>query len=268
MGSGDFGAPVYSLEIPSIYFGINIGFCILTAIKAAQQTFAIHKRTRSVFNLYTWMIWILLVTNILQAIINWMYIQGDLKGSVILWTLQTQLALQIIANRLGLIMADKRRVKYLKLSLLVAVGFVKIAVACIWIPARLTQSEQMLHINEIWDRVEKVIYLLMDLALNAAFLHKVRRELIAEGLTKYKRLFNFNASVVVISLSMDILIIVMMSFPNPFLYAQFHPVAYSVKFIIEITMANLITKIVREQNELNSYHTTNNTNSTRAADTF
>lgn len=125
-------------------------------------------------------------------------------GSVILWTLQTQLALQIIANRLGLIMADKRRVKYLKLSLLVAVGFVNIAVACIWIPARLTQSEQMLHINEIWDRVEKVIYLLMDLALNAAFLHKVRRELIAEGLTKYKRLFNFNASVVVISLSMDV----------------------------------------------------------------
>ncbi|KAH6699483.1 hypothetical protein EV126DRAFT_423962 [Verticillium dahliae] len=55
MGSGDFGAPVYSLEIPSIYFGITIGFCILTAIKAAQQTFAIHKRTRSVFNLYTWM---------------------------------------------------------------------------------------------------------------------------------------------------------------------------------------------------------------------
>ncbi|KAG7146001.1 hypothetical protein HYQ46_005207 [Verticillium longisporum] len=256
MGSGDFGAPVYSLEIPSIYFGINIGFCILTAIKAAQQTFAIHKRTRSVFNLYTWMIWILLE------------VLAFFFGSVILWTLQTQLALQIIANRLGLIMADKRRVKYLKLSLLVAVGFVNIAVACIWIPARLTQSEQMLHINEIWDRVEKVIYLLMDLALNAAFLHKVRRELIAEGLTKYKRLFNFNASVVVISLSMDILIIVMMSFPNPFLYAQFHPVAYSVKLIIEITMANLITKIVREQNELNSYHTTNNTNSTRAADTF
>ncbi|KAG7102088.1 hypothetical protein HYQ45_018747 [Verticillium longisporum] len=83
MGSGDFGAPVYSLEIPSIYFGITIGFCILTAIKAAQQTFAIHKRTRSVFNLYTWMIWILLVTNILQAIINWMYIQGDLKGRLL-----------------------------------------------------------------------------------------------------------------------------------------------------------------------------------------
>ncbi|KAL5592614.1 hypothetical protein FOBRF1_013640 [Fusarium oxysporum] len=270
MGSGGFGAPVYSLEIPSIYFGITIGFVILTSIKAAQQSFAIHKRTRSFFNLYTWMVWTLLLANLLQAVINWLYIRGDLKGSfgfffgsVILWTLQTQLALQIIANRLGLVMVNKKRAKYLKLSLLVAVGLVNIAVACIWIPARLTQSKKMLHINDIWDRTEKVLYLLMDLALNSAFLHKVRRELIAEGLRKYKLLFNFNVSVVVISLSMDILIIVMMSLPDPFLYAVFHPVAYSVKLIIEIMMADLIAKIVRSQNELNSYRSAANTSSTR-----
>uniref|UniRef100_A0A0D2YHX0 Uncharacterized protein n=1 Tax=Fusarium oxysporum (strain Fo5176) TaxID=660025 RepID=A0A0D2YHX0_FUSOF len=121
----------------------------------------------------------------------------------------------------------------------------------------------MLHINDIWDRTEKVLYLLMDLALNSAFLHKVKRELIADGLIKYKLLFNFNVSVVVISLSMDILIIVMMSLPNPFLYAVFHPVAYSVKLIIEIMMADLIAKIVRSQNELNSYQSAANTNSTR-----
>ncbi|KAH7168185.1 hypothetical protein DER46DRAFT_679346 [Fusarium sp. MPI-SDFR-AT-0072] len=190
---------------------------------------------------------------------------GFFFGSVILWTLQTQLALQIIANRLGLIMINKKRAKYLKLSLLVAVGLINIAVACIWIPARLTQSERLLHVNGIWDRTEKVIYLLIDLALNSTFLYQVRRELIANGLAKYKLLFNFNASVVFISLSMDILIIVMMSLPNPFLYAIFHPVAYSVKLIIEIIMADLIAKIVRRQNELNSYHDTTDTNSTRAA---
>jgi hypothetical protein len=62
----------------------------------------------------------------------------------------------------------------------------------------------MMHINDIADRTEKVLYLSMDLALNSAFLHKVRRELIAEGLTKYKLLFNFNVSAVVVSLSMDV----------------------------------------------------------------
>ncbi|KAH7302936.1 hypothetical protein B0I35DRAFT_365810 [Stachybotrys elegans] len=187
---------------------------------------------------------------------------GFLFASVILWTLQTQLALQIIANRLGLVMANKKRAKYLKLSLLGVVGIINIAVACIWIPARLTQSKKLLHINAIWDRTEKVLYLLMDLGLNSAFLHIVRRELIARGLTKYKLLFNFNACVVVISLSMDILIIAMMSSPNPFLYAIFHPVAYSVKLIIEMTMADLIAKIVRSRHELNSYQTTTSTGQT------
>ncbi|KAH7227182.1 uncharacterized protein BKA55DRAFT_527187, partial [Fusarium redolens] len=186
-----------------------------------------------------------------------------LFASVILWTFQTQLALQIIANRLGLVMVNRKRAKYLKLSLLVTVGLINITIACIWIPARLTQSKKMMHINDIADRTEKVLYLSMDLALNSAFLHKVRRELIAEGLTKYKLLFNFNVSAVVVSLSMDILIIAMMSLPNPFLYATFHPVAYSVKLIIEITMADLIAKIVRSQQELNSYPSITNTSVTR-----
>ncbi|KAF5697082.1 hypothetical protein FMUND_15521 [Fusarium mundagurra] len=55
----------------------------------------------------------------------------------------------------------------------------------------------------------------------------------------------------------------MMSSPNPFLYAVFHPVAYGVKLIIEITMADLIAKIVRSQQELNSYLSTTNTYITR-----
>jgi hypothetical protein len=55
----------------------------------------------------------------------------------------------------------------------------------------------------------------------------------------------------------------MMSLPNPFLYATFHPVAYSVKLIIEITMADLIAKIVRSQQELNSYPSITNTSITR-----
>ncbi|KAM5344556.1 hypothetical protein ACJ41O_013091 [Fusarium nematophilum] len=139
-------------------------------------------------------------------------------------------------------MANKKRATYLKLCLLIAVGLINIA-----------------------DRTEKVIYLLIDLALNASFLCKVKRELIANGLRKYELLFNFNASAVFISLSMDILIIVIISLPNPFLYAIFHPVAYSVKLIIEIIMADLIAKVVQSQNEMNSYRSTSNTDSTRVA---
>ena len=39
----------------------------------------------------------------------------------------------------------------------------------------------------------------------------------------------------------------MMSLPNTFVYMMFHPVAYIVKLNIEMTMADLITKIARHQ---------------------
>ncbi|KAK1479581.1 hypothetical protein CCUS01_04710 [Colletotrichum cuscutae] len=222
MGAQAFGTAVYSLEIPSIYFGITIGLTILIAVKASQQTVSIYMKTNSFFNLYVWMIWVLLIANLLQAIINWLFIRGDLLGtfgfffgSCILWTLQTQLALQIIANRLGLSASS-------------------ISQLPIWIPARLTQKEPFVRINEIWDRMEKIIYLIVDLTLNAIFLRK----------------FNCNVAAVSVSLSMDILIIVMMSLPNPFLYAITHPVAYSVKLVIEMLMADLISTIARQPHQL------------------
>lgn len=43
----------------------------------------------------------------------------------------------------------------------------------------------------------------------------------------------------------QVLIIAMMSLPNTFVYMQFHPVAYIVKLNIEMSMADLITKVAR-----------------------
>jgi hypothetical protein len=118
--------------------------------------------------------------------------------------LQTQCLIQIIANRVGLIMIDKRKVRNLKRTLCVFVGLINISVYCIWIPARLEVSETFVHVNDIWDRVEKVLYLFIDGALNGYFLYLVRAKLISRGLTKYKPLFNFNAVIVCVSLSMDV----------------------------------------------------------------
>jgi hypothetical protein len=49
------------------------------------------------------------------------------------------------------------------------------------------------------------------------------------------------------SLSMDVLIIAMMSLRNTFVYMQFHPLAYTVKLHIEMSMADLIGKIARDK---------------------
>ena len=111
-------------------------------------------------------------------------------------------------------MPNQRHAKMLKLSLLIAVALINISVYIIWIPARMNISPTWVRLNEIWDRIEKVIYLFMDLGLNVYFLYLVRSKLIQRGLQKYQPLFKFNAVIVVISISMDALIIGMMSLPN------------------------------------------------------
>ena len=58
-------------------------------------------------------------------------------------------------------------------------------------------------INEIWDRIEKVLYLFIDGALNWYFLKVVKANLINNGLSKYNKLLKFNQRIIGISLLMD-----------------------------------------------------------------
>jgi hypothetical protein len=71
-------------------------------------------------------------------------------------------------------------------------------------------------VNEIWDRIEKVVYLVIDALLNWYFLKTVKANLINNGLQKYHKLFRFNQRIIAISLLMDVMIIAAMSIPNSF----------------------------------------------------
>jgi hypothetical protein len=163
---------------------------------------------------------------------------------VVLWTIELNCLIQIIINRLSLLLHSKRRIFWLKWGSLLYVGFLNISVFVIWIPAGL-QYEPFHSINLIWDRIEKALYLVLDLSLNLYFIYLVKTKLISSGVTKYWTLFKFNCVMIVISISMDILIIAMMQLQNPLLYMQFHPVAYMIKLNIEMSMAHLIGKIAR-----------------------
>ena len=114
------------------------------------------------------------------------------------------------------------------------VTVINISVFCIWVPARMqvnekyvipddnssyesfTDTHSYVLINSIWDRIEKVIYLIMDAALNWYFLKVVKANLINNGLQKYDRLFRFNQRIILLSLLMDVMIIAAMSIPNSF----------------------------------------------------
>jgi hypothetical protein len=136
---------------------------------------------------------------------------------VTLWAIQTQLLSQIIANRVALIMVDRRKSRLLKWVLFILIACVNVAVYCIWIPAHMPSATPTnILLNNIWERIEKSFFLLIDFGLNLYFLYLVRNRLIANGLTKYWRLFKFNAAIVVVSLSMDVLLLGMLSLPSPY----------------------------------------------------
>lgn len=123
---------------------------------------------------------------------------------VCLWVVQIQCICGIIINRIALLMIDRRRATKLKWTVAIILGLVNISVFCIWIPARLQISGTYVHINEIWDRIEKGIFLLVDAGLNLYFIFLVRTRLIANGLMKYMPLFKFNMFMVAVSMSLDV----------------------------------------------------------------
>ncbi|KAH8893171.1 hypothetical protein GQ53DRAFT_717789 [Thozetella sp. PMI_491] len=163
------------------------------------------------------------------------------------WALQVQFLLQIIINRCAILLTNQKSPYRLKIGVAILITLVNISVYNIWIPARLQISERYVSINEWWDRVEKGIYLIVDASLNFYFIRIVQQSLVGNGLTKYRSLVKFNMFLVAFSLSMDVLIISMMSLDNTFVYMQFHPLAYIVKLNIEMSMADLIGKVARQR---------------------
>ena len=76
---------------------------------------------------------------------------------------------------------DREKAMRLKIGVAILITAVNISVYCIWVPARLQVSAKYEHVNEIWDRIEKGIYLIVDGALNWYFIHTVKVQLVDQG---------------------------------------------------------------------------------------
>ncbi|KAH7112001.1 hypothetical protein EDB81DRAFT_873667 [Dactylonectria macrodidyma] len=268
------------LIIASLAWGFTLGIGWLTTWSAIQQTNSAYRRRGFALlrNPYIWMIWGEIAVCLGFGIICFMYLLGVVKPSfafyfciLTLWALQVQFLLQIIVNRCAILMHNRVLVWRIKYGVAAFITAINISVYCIWIPARLQISEKYILINEVWDRCEKVIYLLVDACLNFLFIRIVRSNLVELGLSKYDNLVRFNMFIIVFSLSMDVLIVSMMSLSNTFVYMQFHPLAYIVKLNIEMSMASLIAKIAKQSGHTHGsdYNTNTGTRSrgTRAGDT-
>jgi hypothetical protein len=112
--------------------------------------------------------------------------------------------MQILANRLSLILYNPEKARRLKVGLLIAVGIINVSVFIIWVPARLQISQTWIRINNIWDRVEKGLFAVVDLALNSYFMHLVKSKLVASGLKQYNLVYKCNLVMVTLSISLDV----------------------------------------------------------------
>ncbi|KAF4981962.1 hypothetical protein FZEAL_2308 [Fusarium zealandicum] len=242
------------MNIASIAWGFSLGVCIFTGAKGTKQTVKSWKRgTRT--NIYLVLLWTEWFSSAVMSAVTWCYLRQYIAPGfpiffviVFLWAVQIQTLLQIIINRISILMMVRQNAWKLKLSVFLILLVINISVFCVWIPARLQINNTWIRVNGVWDRVEKAIFLLVDAGLNFYFIHLVRSRLIANGLTKYNRLFRFNLGMIAVSITMDVLLIAMMSLPNDIVYLQFHPLAYLVKLHIEMNMAELITKVVKASN--------------------
>ncbi|KAH6879425.1 hypothetical protein B0T10DRAFT_566114 [Thelonectria olida] len=96
---------------------------------------------------------------------------------------------------------DATKLKVTCFGILLAVNT---SVICIWVPARLQISQRYIDINKIWDRVEKVIFAIVDITLNFYFIYIVKKNLISNGLAKHNLLFRVNLVLVGVTLAMDV----------------------------------------------------------------
>ncbi|PVH68736.1 hypothetical protein DL98DRAFT_506536 [Cadophora sp. DSE1049] len=254
--------PWYKVEPLSrsvfIYINITWGATLATAIfssgKAAYRTHRLRHRGRRAI-VYAIMLWLELSSCTIMSILLWLFNSNEIEISfqllfswVCLWTIQIHCLMQIIVNRVSMIMYDERRAERLKWTVAVVLGILNIIVFVIWIPARLQVSATWIYTNRISARIIKGMLCLVDVSLNLYFIYLVRTKLIADGLKKYITVFRWNLAMIFVSISLDLIIIGLTWLPIV-VYSQFHPLMYLIKLNIEMSMADLIAKLVKVNND-------------------
>ncbi|KAL7943367.1 hypothetical protein V8C42DRAFT_359089 [Trichoderma barbatum] len=242
------------MNISSIFWGLSLGIALFAAVQAGRQTYHSWKRKHRITT-YVALIWGEWTASIIIGALTWCFQREYVGPSFQLfflisccWSLQIQLLMQIIINRIAFLMAVPGAARSLKWGVFLVLLMVNISVIVIWVPAHLQISPRWVRINEIWDRCEKVIFCIIDLSLNIRFMYLVRSRLIKCGLSKYIPVYRLNLVLVSFSMCLDVSLIGLMSLSSGLSYLQFHPVAYLLKLSIEMNMAELTAKIAKSQN--------------------
>ncbi|KAK8048721.1 hypothetical protein PG994_010451 [Apiospora phragmitis] len=256
-GGGDdprraFGGPFSVLGtdpgLATFSLGFTVAAAAFTFFQGIKQTRGVWSRSKNLDRSpYIIMLWLEWTADGAMAIITYLHITGTIPGRlpfyfaiVLLWI---QCIMGILVNRVSLLMYDRRRSRRLKWSVVALLGVINLSGFFIFIPSQLNINPTWVYADAIWDRLEKSIFAILDLSLNLYFIHLVRSNLISNGLVKYKLLYWVNLGMVFVSISLDVILIGLIS--KGFVFVQFHPICYLIKLNIEMNMADLIAKIAK-----------------------
>ncbi|KAM0326110.1 hypothetical protein ACHAQA_006703 [Verticillium albo-atrum] len=181
------------MTLASVIWGLSLGIAILNCDKAVRQTRQCYRR-RKRLSAYTILCWLEIVSSLALGTLCWLYLRSVIQPSF-----QYFFCICLLMTP----RSRATRLKWICFGILLAIN---ISVIVIWVPARLQINQRFVDINKIWDRVEKVLYAIMDAGLNIYFMYTVKRHLIMNGLRKYTLLYRVNLVLAVISISLDVLL--------------------------------------------------------------
>lgn len=125
--------------LASLAAGFALGFGFLTVWEAIKQT---RRNQNPKKSLYIYMIWGEIFANIGLGIMGWLLVEGILKATIpvlflflVLYVFEIQFLMQIIVNRIAIIVETRETVVRVKWATAGIITLINIAVFCIWIPA-------------------------------------------------------------------------------------------------------------------------------------
>ncbi|KAK0750509.1 hypothetical protein B0T18DRAFT_307824, partial [Schizothecium vesticola] len=237
-----------------VLLGVVLSVALLLLVHLSRLSLARFRRTRRRrLPLYLALAWIDLVAAIIHSCLGWCVGHGRCPaqpslwfflGVILCWAVERHCLAQILANRVAVLLSSGVTARRLKWGVFVGTLVLTVSVVVVWTPGAMMISLAWVRANEVWDRGEKICFMVGEVGLNGYFVWVVRQELVRRhGLEMYGGLWRVNVGMVAASLVLDAAVVASTWFPDYWIYVQFRPLVNLVKLYFELCNAELIGKV-------------------------
>lgn len=159
----------------------------------------------------------LIASSAILAVYSWIYLIGRISSApidfvlfLLLWSIESQVYFQIALKRIIVLNIRRPKTWTLRIGVFMLVLGANLFMFLFWLPEKLrhparsaTDATSLLF----WcPKIEKMLFLLYDAALNGWFLYHVNTKLVGTGFYKYRHLVSYSSKIIGLSMSGDVLL--------------------------------------------------------------